>query len=220
MFRCRFMAVMSVVLCSWMSAGVAVAGGCPCSKRAATWGTSFIGQYGYAEVNPYAWTPHPMQQYPMHPQPVHGFSAGMPAHPPVAGGLTPIPMQDRPAYGPFAAPRSNPLPPPGTIGKTFSLPSRPVPVEQHPRVGMIDVRVEGAEDVIVHDLNAMRTEETISGFRDAFDHSVWHFESKPLYPGLDHIYRVQATFKDADGTETKQERYVRLIMGRVVELTY
>lgn len=115
---------------------------------------------------------------------------------------------------------SAPVPPPGTIGRTYKLPSRPVPIEKHPRVGMIDVKVIGAEQVIVHDMNAMRTEDTIDGFRDAKDSNIWHFESKPLYPGLDHVYRVQANFKDANGTETSSERYVRLIMGRVVELKF
>ncbi len=113
-----------------------------------------------------------------------------------------------------------PVPPPGTIGRTYRLPSRPVPVEKHPRVGMIDVKVMDANQVIVHDMNAMRTEDTIDGFRDAKDPNIWHFESKPLYPGLDHVYRVQANFKKADGTETSSERYVRLIMGRVVELKF
>lgn len=117
-------------------------------------------------------------------------------------------------------PRRTPSPPPGTIGKTFKLPSRPVPVEKHPRVGMLDVRVVDAHDVIVHDMNAMRTEDTIDGFKDAKEENIWHFESKPLYPGLDHIYRIQATFKNPDGSDRKEERYVRLIMGRVVELIF
>ncbi len=113
---------------------------------------------------------------------------------------------------------SQPAPPPGTIGQTFILPSRPVPVEKHPRVGMIDVRISDAKDVVVHDMNPMRTEATIDGFRDAEDPNIWHFETKPLYPGLDQIYRIQAKVKNPDGTEKKVERYVRLIMGRVVEI--
>ena len=116
--------------------------------------------------------------------------------------------------------RSSPTPPPGTIGQTFKLPSRPVPVEKHPRVGMLDMKIVDAYNVIVHDMNAMRTEDTIDGFKDAKEKNIWHFESKPLYPGLDHIYRVQANFKNPDGTERKAEKYVRLIMGRVVELTF
>lgn len=117
-------------------------------------------------------------------------------------------------------PRSGATPPPGTIGQTFKLPSRPVPVDKHPRVGMLDVKIAGAHNVFVHDMNAMRTEDTIDGFKDAKVENIWHFESKPLYPGLDHIYRVQANFKNPDGTERKAEKYVRLIMGRVVELTF
>lgn len=116
--------------------------------------------------------------------------------------------------------RTVPTPPPGTIGQTFKLPSRPVPVEKHPRVGMLDVKVADAKSIIVHDMNAMRTEDTIDGFKDAIDKDIWHFETKPLYPGLDHIYRIQVTFEEPAGKERKAEKYVRLIMGRVVELTF
>lgn len=143
---------------------------------------------------------------------------GVPGMPMVTG--SPTNMEVSPYQSQLVPGRPNPEPPPGTIGKSFKLPSRPVPVEKHPRVGMIDVKVVDASEVIVHDMNAMRTEETIDGFQDAKIPNVWHFESKPLYPGLDHIYRVQATFKNDDGTERKQERYVRLIMGRVVELNF
>lgn len=187
---------------------------CPCQRSG---GSGFVGA-GMAPVPYFAsghsggyapamavpqWGAHPMYN----PQPVFGG----------AGSL----------YGNWSMPMTQgqvnpaaPSPPPGTLGRTFQLPSRPVPVEKHPRVGMIDVKVNDADEVIVHDMNAMRTEATISGFRDAEDANVWHFESKPLYPGLDHIYRVQATFKNPDGTKTKSERYVRLIMGRVVELVF
>lgn len=113
-----------------------------------------------------------------------------------------------------------PLPPPGTIGRTFQLPSRPVPAEKHPRTGMLDVYIKDAEDVLVHDMNDPRIEQTIEGFRDAEDDNLWHFETSPLYPGLDHIYRVQATYQNSDGTTWKDARYVRLIMGRVVELDF
>ena len=115
---------------------------------------------------------------------------------------------------------SIPAPPPGTLGQTFQLRSRPVPVEKHPRVGMVDVYIEGAHEVIVHDMNEISIEQTIEGFRDIYDDDLWHFESQPLYPGLEHIYRVQATFKNADGSERKEARYIRLIMGRVVELKF
>lgn len=85
---------------------------------------------------------------------------------------------------------------------------------------MVDVFVPGATEVIVHDIREMRVEPTLEGFQDAKDPNLWHFESTPLYPGLPHIYRVRATFRNPDGTETQDVRYLRLIMGRVVELRF
>ncbi|MCA8997025.1 MAG: hypothetical protein KDA80_08565 [Planctomycetaceae bacterium] len=107
-------------------------------------------------------------------------------------------------------------PPPGTLGRTYQLRSRPIPTKMHPRVGMVDIRVPGATEVLVHDLNEFRTEDSLDGFQDAYDPTVWHFESEPLLPGLPHIYRVEAKFPDGQ----MQERYIRLIMGRLVELDF
>jgi hypothetical protein len=84
---------------------------------------------------------------------------------------------------------------------------------------MVDVRVVGASAVIVHDTNVFRTEDELEGWRDTTDPNLWHFTSEPLYPGLPHIYRVEAQFDGPDGPTT-QERYIRLIMGRIVDLTF
>lgn len=107
--------------------------------------------------------------------------------------------------------------PPGTIGRTYQLPSRPVPVEVHPRSGMIDVYVPGAKEVIAHDVNGYRTIDLADGFRDAKNPDIWHFTSEPLLPGLPHIYRIEATYEDG---QAPQERYVRLIRGRLVMLEF
>jgi len=107
-------------------------------------------------------------------------------------------------------------PPPGTIGQTYQLPSRPVPADKHPRVGMIDIRVTGATKIVMHDMNAFRTENELEGFQSAQDANMWHFESKPLIPGISHIYRIEAQY----GNGATQERYVRLIQGRLVHINF
>ena len=110
-------------------------------------------------------------------------------------------------------------PPPGTLGQTYQIPSRPVPVEKHPRAAMIDVHVPGATKVIVHGMNPFRSDEQLDGFQDPTNPTVWHFESQPLIPGQAHIYRVEAHVAGMTGISS-EERYVRLIMGRLVQLTY
>ncbi len=108
--------------------------------------------------------------------------------------------------------------PPGTLGQTYYLSSRPVPADKHPRVGMIDVRATSASFVIVRWTNDFRMEETLKGYQDDNDPSIWHFESKPLLPGLKQIHRVEI-YNGGPGSAPTDVRYVRLIMGRVVNLT-
>ncbi len=109
-------------------------------------------------------------------------------------------------------------PPPGTIGRTYSLPSRPVPANKHPRIGMIDVCTDAAVHVIVRWTNDFRSEETLKGSRDECNPSLWHFESKPLLPGLTQIYRVEV-YRGEAGSAPVEVRYVRLVRGRIVYLT-
>lgn len=106
-------------------------------------------------------------------------------------------------------------PPPGTLGRTYSLPTRLVPAEKHPRVGMLDV-VATAEDVIVSDTKEFREEDEVKGFQDEQNPGVWHFETKPLLPGVPHVYKVELI----NGGVTTDVRYVRLIRGRIIELTF
>ncbi|MFG0333244.1 MAG: hypothetical protein ACF8TS_07785 [Maioricimonas sp. JB049] len=130
-----------------------------------------------------------------------------------AGPVSPMPAMATPYYRPLP----HVAPPPGTLGRTYRLRSRPVPVEKHPRVAMIDVHVENAVDVTVRGTNDYRVEDTLDGFQDVDDPSLWRFESKPLIPGLPHIYEVDVEYATPEGTKTRQ-LYVRLIMGRIVEL--
>lgn len=83
---------------------------------------------------------------------------------------------------------------------------------------MLDVCCPEAAHVIVRWTNDFRTEETLLGRRDECDATLWHFESKPLVPGLTQIYRVEV-YADGPGSAPTHVRYVRLIMGRVVFLT-
>lgn len=110
-------------------------------------------------------------------------------------------------------------PPPGTLGRTYQMKSRPVPATVHPRMGMIDVRVPNATKVIVHDMNEFRTQDLLEGFQDPEHPEMWHFSSEPLIPGLPHIYRIEAEFVGPNGVTT-QERLVRLIMGRLIEVNF
>lgn len=110
-------------------------------------------------------------------------------------------------------------PPPGTIGRTYQLRSKPVPVDMHPRVALLDVYVPDATNVFVHDINPYRTQDRLDGFQDAENPDMWHFETEPLYPGLPRIYRIEAQIPGEDGPRM-EERYVRLIMGRVLELRF
>lgn len=129
----------------------------------------------------------------------------------MAAGLPPVDFAAAPMHMP-----PNPPPPPGTLGKTYQLPSRPVPAAKHPRVGMLDICVPGAEEVVVSDTNEFREEDYVDGFRDELDPNLWHFETRPLYPGLPHIYRVESR----SGGQITAVRYVRLVRGRILEVTF
>lgn len=108
-------------------------------------------------------------------------------------------------------------PPPGTLGQTYQRSSRPVPADKHPRAGLLEVRAAGAVDVAVYDVENYRIEDRVDGFRNQDDPTMWHFESKPLTPGLTHIYRV--IIRRGKGKDF-EERYVRLVMGRVVSVDF
>lgn len=109
--------------------------------------------------------------------------------------------------------------PPGTLGRTYDLPSREIPADKHPRIGMIDVLVRNAETVAVYNINPHREEDEIDGFQAAGNNALWQFETKPLMPGVPHIYKVVFTFDDDDNAR-ETVRYVRLIPGRIVTLVY
>lgn len=112
-----------------------------------------------------------------------------------------------------------PVPPPGTLGRTYQRRSWPVPVEKHPRVAMLEVRAPGATEVRVYTTYEYRLTDELDGFQDAHDPDLWHFESDTLIPGLPHVYRVEAVRPGISPTLV-DVRWVRLIRGRLVTLDY
>lgn len=141
------------------------------------------------------------------PEPLsYGDAAGLGVAPTFAG-----------AFG--GGPPPMPAPPPGTLGQTYLHPTRPVPADKHPRAGMLDVRAPGASSVSVQWTNPFRLEEELDGFVDARDAALWHFEAPQLIPGNPQIYRVEARYGSGENC-TVQERYVRLVMGRIVEVSF
>lgn len=191
-----------------------VEAGCPCNQKGGNISGPISGPM-YADpgagLTPYLETSAPWGMPGAVPS-APGYGAG--ARVPSAA----VPSSVGPGYS--AATATTWQPPPGTIGQTYQIKSRPVPVKMHPRAAIVDVRVPNAKDVRVHDMNVYRTQDFLEGFQDDREPSMWHFTSEPLIPGIPHIYRIEARFVDDDGKERMEERYVRLIMGRVIEVTF
>lgn len=100
--------------------------------------------------------------------------------------------------------------PPGTLGQTYSRPSHPVPIDEHPRTGMLAVRESGSIPFMsVHNMGGIKMKS-----------GIWLFESKrPLDPGACQIVRVEAR-QTASDIEPYATRFVRLIPGRIVYLDF
>lgn len=100
--------------------------------------------------------------------------------------------------------------PPGTVGQTYSRPSHPVPVDEHPRTGMLAVRDSGSIPFLsVQNMGGIKMKS-----------GIWLFESRrPLDPGACQIVRVEARQTAAD-VEPYATRFVRLIPGRIVYLDF
>ena len=102
--------------------------------------------------------------------------------------------------GPVARPLPDAAPPPGTLGVTYARASHPIPEDEHPRTAMLAVR----DLETVPYLRVQR----MSGFR--MQNNVWLFESqRPLFPGQDHVVRVEARNDKADIQPCKV-KFVRL----------
>ncbi|HUQ72173.1 MAG TPA: hypothetical protein VM165_21785 [Planctomycetaceae bacterium] len=100
-------------------------------------------------------------------------------------------------------------PPPGTLGKTYQRRTTLLPDEKHPRIGIVDVHVPENVDV------------TARGLKSKWTGQVWQLESEaPLLPGVPHIYAIKAEKTLPNGEKQVDVRWVRLIMGRVVDLEF
>jgi len=138
-------------------------------------------------------------------QTAHAISMGVPSY----GGFA----MAQAMYSPMAmAPMELPLSPtpPGTLGQSYTRPSHPVPVDEHPRTAMLAVRDNGAVPFLsVHNMGGIKMKS-----------GIWLFESKrPLDPWACQIVRVEAR-KEAADIEAYDTRFVRLIPGRIVYLDF
>lgn len=140
------------------------------------------------------------------------FSA--PVQPMMPAAPYPQPMMGpapHPAMRPYAPARPAAVPPPpGTLGYTYKRFTRPVPVDKHPRIAMIEIfGVPEGVKLTMHGTD---------GWVDS--KGVWHMETeKPPVPGLSLVRKVLVW--NEDGTLNHDlVRTVRLIPGRIVELDY
>lgn len=118
--------------------------------------------------------------------------------PPIAHAMPAIPIA-------FTA-----APPPGTLGQTYSRASHPIPEDKHPRSAMLAVRDHNA-------VKYLRT-QNMGGFR--MKNGIWLFETeRPLFPGAEHIVRVEAR-EDKNDIQPFKVKFVRLIPGRIVYLDF
>lgn len=99
-------------------------------------------------------------------------------------------------------------PPPGTLGRTYLRRTTLIPDTEHPRQGVVWVNLPEQADVSARGLKVEWTGE------------MWRLESEQaLVPGVPHIYAIKAEWDTPNG-RTTQVRWVRLIMGREVELEF
>jgi len=143
----------------------------------------------------------------------HFSLAGCPCE---QGQMAPRPARAQLPIGPS---RLTTAPPNGTIGRTYYLPSRDIPAEKHPRVAMLDVIAPNATSVRLVNVYVHREEDDVDGFESEYLNGLWRFETLPLIPGNPHIYKVIFRFSD-EPLARESVRYVRLVPGRILELTY
>jgi hypothetical protein len=104
----------------------------------------------------------------------------------------------------------NGAPPPGTLGVTYSRASHPIPEDKHPRLAMLAVRDHRA-------IKYLHVQH-MGGFRMTND--IWLFEAdRPLFPGAEHIVRVEAR-ENKNDIQPFKVKFVRLIPGRIVYLDF
>ena len=113
---------------------------------------------------------------------------------------------------PFRVPRFTlPAPPPGTLGRTYRQLSRPIPAQEHPRTGMLEVRgVPAGAHVTVNGMN---------GYRGT--NGVWYFKTeRPLIPCVPFIKTVRIQGPNCNPHAARNYRVIRLIPDRIVCLQW
>ncbi|MDA1231223.1 MAG: hypothetical protein O2856_10655 [Planctomycetota bacterium] len=135
-----------------------------------------------------------------------GDVAGVPqVMEPMFEGVTTAPL----AAGPYSVGRLG-IVPKGTLGQTYTRVSHPVPLDKHPRTGMLAVKDDGSIQYL--------TVGVMGGIK--MKNGIWLFEStRPLDPGACQIVRVEARETPQD-VEPYATRFVRLIPGRIVYLEF
>jgi hypothetical protein len=99
--------------------------------------------------------------------------------------------------------------PPGTLGRTYDLCSRPLPEDAHPRNAGLEIRSADVTRIDVERMDGYLGED-----------GLWHFLSeKPWIPGRPAIVTVVIE-RVTDGTPIKDVRIVRLIPGRILSLEF
>ena len=160
-----------------------------------------ITAFCFLTADSVAWDEVISDTIPMGAPPIGGFATGQLMH-------APITMAQFGETGRVTLPLA-PMPP-GTLGQTYSRPSHPVPIDEHPRTGMLAVRESGSIPFMsVHNMGGIKMKS-----------GIWLFESKrPLDPGACQIVRVEAR-QTASDIEPYATRFVRLIPGRIVYLDF
>lgn len=165
---------------------------------------------GAAPISPSAESP-PIPPSPGIPGNAHPPPSAAPSNPIGPNGNAwpngqPMPSVTNPAL--LGMNRWGVMPPPGTLGRTYLRRSTLITDDDHPRKAAVVVHLPEEADVSARGLKVKWTGD------------VWQLETaQPLVPGVPHIYAIRAKWETASGT-VEQTRWVRLIMGRVVDLEF
>lgn len=193
------------------------AGDCPCRQQAGLRNVSTFRTVSdelppapVPELNGAAPAPHATLPPPPPPPAVAGPSSLPPHGPPVyrsPPGVSHHPLIS--GYQPnIGTNRWGMMPPPGTLGRTYHRRSTLISDDEHPRTGAVIVKLPEEADISGRGLKVKWTGEE------------WRLTSEqPLVPGVPHIYAVKAEWDTPTG-RVQQVRWVRLIMGRVVDLEF
>lgn len=107
-------------------------------------------------------------------------------------------------------------PPPGTLGRTYKQLSTPVPEEEHPRTGMLEIcNVPAGYTATIRGMDGYLGKN-----------GAWCFKTvRPLIPTVPYVYTIHFHGPNCHagrcGPKTACDyRVVRLIPGRIVYLNY